>query len=206
MEVAQQREEIFSLSYPSTINKYALSDISTSVCDRSTETTPPFQSVSPVAKLSKEDFFLSLTSEDHNKEKYDTYQYTGQKAIHDSDSLSVTTTLPSSPEQVTSERADAAEAMDLESLARSKLLSIMDEFTTTSSTMRKKKIESEKTNRKPCQKGKYPSVTVIIPPLRSRTIGSPRSSSQAVSSDMSLSKSSERSDDLSEEDFIRDNL
>lgn len=209
VEVAQQREETFPLRYPSTIDECVVSDIFTSVCERSTQTSPPSRSVSPTAESSKEDSFLSLASEDHSKENYDTHQYTGKEAMRDSDSCSVCTTLPSTPEQVTPERADTTEARVLKSPARSKSLCTLDEFTTTSAKKRKRRTrrnENEKTSKKPYQKGKYPSIAVVIPPLRSRTTQSARSNSQSVSLDISLGGGSERSDDSSDEDFTRDNL
>ncbi|KAJ5981137.1 hypothetical protein N7481_008435 [Penicillium waksmanii] len=150
--------------------------------------------------------FLSLASKHHNKEKYDTHQYTGKEVMLNSDSCSATTYLPSSPEPVTSERADMAETMDLQSSAKSKALCIPDGYTTASSKKRKQRNESEKTSKKPCRKGKYPSVAVVIPPLRSQTTRIARSNSQSVSSDMSLSGGGERSGDSSDEDFTGDNL
>jgi hypothetical protein len=184
------------------------SDIFTSVCERSTDTSPSSRSVSLAAEPSEEDSLLSLASEDHSKEKYDTHPYAGKEAMRDSNSCSVTTTLPSSPGQVTPERADTAEAMDLESPAMSKSLCIPDEYTTGSKKikMRKGRNESERTSKKPCHKGKYPSVTVVIPPLRSRTTGIARSNSQSVAFNMSLCGGGERSDDSSEGDFTTDNL
>lgn len=206
VEVAQQREKMLPRRYPSTIDECVSSDI---VCERSTETSPPSRSVSLAVEPSKEDSFLSFASEDHNQKKYGTHQYTRKEAMRNSDSYSVATTLSSSPEQVIAERADMAEAMDLKSPARSKSLCTPDEFTTTSLKKRERggrRNKSENTSKILCQKGKHPSVAVVIPPLRSRTIRSARLSSQAVSSDMSPSRDSERSDDSSDEDYTRDNL
>ncbi|CAI7596848.1 unnamed protein product [Penicillium manginii] len=201
VEIAQQRKETFPHRYPSTIDECVSSDISISVCERSTETSPYSRSNSLAAEPSKEDSFLNFASEDHSKEEYNTHQCAGKETMRDSDSCSVTTTLPSSPEQVILERADTSEAMDLKSPARSRSLCIPDEFTTTGSKKRerrKRRNESEKTSERPCQKGKYPSVAVVIPPLRSNP--------QSVSPDMSLSRDDERSDDSSDENYTRDNL
>lgn len=203
-EVAQQREETFPSSLPSTIDESVLSDVSNSVCGRSTETSLSFRSISPVSETSKEDLFLSLASKDHSKEKPDTHQYAGQETMRNSDSCSVTTTLPRSPEQVTSEQADAAEAIDPKSPARSKSPCIPGEPTKTSPKKRKTKNEGEKTSGKLCQGGKYSSFAVVIPALRSRPT-SAQPSSPAVSSDMSLSGDSERSEDSSDENYTRDN-
>lgn len=73
VEIAQQREETFPHRYPSTIDEFVSSDISISVCERSTETSPHSRSISLAAEPSKEDSFLSLASEDHSKEEYDTH-------------------------------------------------------------------------------------------------------------------------------------
>ncbi|KAG0158345.1 Putative SANT domain DNA binding protein [Penicillium digitatum] len=208
VEVAQQREEAFSPRYPSTIYDCVSSDTSTSVLERFTESSSSSRSVSLATEASEEDFFLNLASKDHNKERYDTHQYSGKEAIYDLDNCYATAPLRSSSESVTPVRAEKAETMKLVSPARSKSLMAWTqiESTTTSLKRRKKRLENEQTSKKPCQKRKYPPVAVVIPPVRSRRTRSARSKFQSASSEMSLSRESERSGDSTDKGFIRNNL
>lgn len=205
VEVVQQRQEMFPLRYSSNADECVQSDSSTSGCERSIETSPSSRSTSVASRSSKENSFPCLTSKYQKKENYGARQFTGKKAMHDSNRNSATSTLPSSPEPVTAERADTAETTDLQSLTRLKSLCISTESTTRPKNRRsKRKNEIEKRSKKSCQKEKYPSVAVVIPPLRSRTAQSARSNSHSVSSDVYLGGGSKRSDDSSGERFRND--